>query len=125
MPNDQSANGVEALDRSKPTAAGEDGYLLALEEQLDDLLAQLIAAQKADGELIASSDQLPAVPDRARGGTENESVSEAHDKSVERILARPYPIERAIMVAPAHTIIGLGVKAPCGICDVSILGRAT
>jgi hypothetical protein len=111
MPNDQSANGLEALDRSKLMAAGDDGYLLALEAQLHDLLAQLLAVQKADSELIASSDQLPAAPDGARGGTENASVSEAHEKYVETILARLYSIERAIMAAPAHTIIGLGVKA--------------
>lgn len=111
MPNDQSANGVEALDRSKLTATGNDGGLLALEAQLNDLVAQLLAVQKANGERIASSDQLPAVPDSARGGIGNASVSEAQTKHVEAILARLYPIERAIMAAPAYTIIGLGVKA--------------
>jgi hypothetical protein len=111
MPNDQSAIGVEALGRSKLTATGDDGGLLALEAQLDDLVAQLLAAQKANGELVASSDQLPAVPDSTRGGTENASVSEAQAKRVEAILARLYPIERAIMAAPAYTIVGLGVKA--------------
>jgi hypothetical protein len=39
------------------------------------------------------------------------SVSEAQTKHVEAILARLYPIERAIMVAPAYAITGLGVKA--------------
>jgi hypothetical protein len=39
------------------------------------------------------------------------SVSEAQAKHVEAILALLYPIERAIMAAPAYTIIGLGVKA--------------
>jgi hypothetical protein len=111
MPNDQSANGIEALDRSKLMAAGDDRYLLALEAQLDGFLAQLIAAQNADRELMANSDQLPAMPNGARGGTENASVSEAHDKYLETILARLCPIERAIISAPAHTIIGLGVKA--------------
>jgi hypothetical protein len=111
MPYDQSSNGEEALGRSKLTAAGDDGGLLALETQLDDLVAQLIAARKENGELIASSDRLPAVPDSAGGGTESVSVSEAQTKHVEAILARLYPIERAIMVAPVYTIIGLGVKA--------------
>jgi hypothetical protein len=111
MPNDQSANSVEALGRLKLTATGDDGGLLALEAQLDHLVAQLLAAQKANGELIASSDQLPAVPNSARGGTEDASISEAQAKHVEAILARLYPIERAIMVTPAYTIIGLGVKA--------------
>jgi hypothetical protein len=48
--DDQSGNGVEALGRSKLTATGDDGDLLALEAQLDDLVAQLLAAQKVNGE---------------------------------------------------------------------------
>jgi hypothetical protein len=111
MSYDQSSNGVEALGRSERTAAGDDGGLLALEAQLDHLVAQLIAAQKENGELIASSDQLAAVPNSAGGGSESVSISEARTKHVEAILERLYPIERAIMVAPAYTIIGLGVKA--------------
>jgi hypothetical protein len=112
MPNDQSTNGVEALRRSKSAAAGDDGGLLALEAQLDDLVAQLLAAQEGNGELDASSDQLPALPDNASGGIiENVSVSEAQVKRVEAILARLYPIERAIMATPAYSIVGLGVKA--------------
>jgi len=112
MPNDQSANGIEALGPSNSATAGDDGGLLALEAQLDDLVAQLLAAQESTGELTASSDQLLAVPDRASGGgTENASASEAQTKRVEAILARLYPIERAIMAAPACSIVGLGVKA--------------
>jgi hypothetical protein len=103
MSNDRSANGVEALGRSTTAAIGEDGALLALEAELDDLVSQLIAAQEAD--------QLPAVSDSARSGTENVSIKEAQAKRVEAILARLYPIERAIMAAPACTIVGLGVKA--------------
>jgi hypothetical protein len=111
MPNDQSAKGAEALGRSKLAAAGDDRDLLALEAQLDDLVAQLLAAQEANREPVASSNQLPAIRESARGGTENVSVSEAQAKCVEAILARLYPIERAIMAAPAYTIVGLGVKA--------------
>jgi hypothetical protein len=48
------------------------------------------------------------VSDSAR--TENVSIKEAQAKRVEAILARLYPIERAIMAAPACTIVGLGVK---------------
>jgi hypothetical protein len=112
MPNDESANGVEAPGRSKSATAGEDGGLLALEAQLDDLVAQLVAAQEGNRELIASSDQLPAMPKNATGDDrESASVNEAQAKRVETILARLYPIERAIMAAPAHSIVGLGVKA--------------
>jgi hypothetical protein len=70
--------------------------------ELDDLVAQLRAAQEENGE-IASSDPLPAAPENASGsGRENALVRE---------LARLYHIERAIMAAPAHSIVGLGVKA--------------
>ncbi|WP_426527884.1 hypothetical protein [Bradyrhizobium sp. McL0615] len=103
MSNDRSANGVEALGRSTTAAIGEEGALLALEAELDDLVSQLIAAQEAD--------QLLAVSDSARCGTEDVSIKEAQAKRVEAILARLYPIERAIMAAPACTVVGLGVKA--------------
>src|SRR4051812_16649117 len=100
MPYDQSANGAEALGLSKSATAGDDAGLLALEAQLDDLVAQLVAAQEANGELIARSDQLPALPEHATvGGAENASVREAQAKRLEAILARLYPIERAIMAA--------------------------
>jgi hypothetical protein len=46
LPYDQSSNGEEALGRSKLTAAGDDGGLLALETQLDDLVAQLICCSE-------------------------------------------------------------------------------
>lgn len=85
------------------SAIGEEGALLVLEAELDDLISQLIAAQEAD--------QLPAVPGGARSGTENVSIKEAQAKRVEAILARLYPVERAIMAAPACTIVDLGVKA--------------
>ena len=103
MSNDRSANGVEALGRSTTAAIGEDGALLALEAELDDLVSLLIAAQ--------DTDQPPAMPDSAKSGIENESIKEAQAKRVEAILARLYPIERAIVAAPACTIVGLGVKA--------------
>jgi len=102
MRNELLTSGVEALGRSKTAAIGEDGALVALEAELDDLVFQLIAAQKAD--------RLLAVSDSAGGVNENAS-KEAQAKRVEAILARLYPIERAIMAAPACTIVGLGVKA--------------
>ena len=60
---------------------------------------------------VPASDQLPAAPDNERGDTETASVRDDQAKDVEAILARLYPIERAIMAAPACTIVGLGVKA--------------
>ena len=109
MPTDQSGNSVGSVGRS--TETGDDEGLLALEAKLTDLVAELLAAQTAIGEPIVSSDELPAVPDGAGSLTESVSRSEVQTKRVEAILERLYPIERAIMAAPAHTIIGLGVKA--------------
>ena len=109
MPNDQSGNGVGSVGRT--TELGDDGGLLALEAKLTDLVAELLAAQTAIGEPIVNSDELPAVPDGAGSVTESVSRTEVQTKHVEAILERLYPIERAIMSAPAHTIIGLGVKA--------------
>ena len=37
--------------------------------------------------------------------------ADAKTKQAESILAHLYPIEQAIMATPAHTIVGLGVKA--------------
>ena len=110
MPNNQSGNGVGSVGCS--TETGDDGGLLALEAKLTDLVAELLAAQRAiGGEPILDSDELPAVPDGAGSVTESVSRSEVQTRHVEAILERLYPIERAIMAAPAHTIIGLGVKA--------------
>ncbi|WP_316174530.1 hypothetical protein [Bradyrhizobium sp. SZCCHNRI1073] len=105
-------NDKEALGRSRSVTAGDDGGLLALEAQLDDLVAQLLAAQKESDEMIVSSDPLPAVSEIVSGGgTEKALTSGSREKRVEAILARLYPIERAIMAAPAYSIVGLGVKA--------------
>ena len=109
MPNDQSGNGVGSVGRTAET--GDDGALLALEAKLTDLVAELLAAQTAIGEPIVSSYELPGVPGVAGSVTESVSRREFQTKHVEAILERLYPIERAIMAAPAHTIIGLGVKA--------------
>jgi hypothetical protein len=103
--NDRSANATEAFGGSKlPATSGDDGDLLALEAQLDDLIAEL-AAQNTNDE------QVPSVASSSKSGRGNASVGEVRTKQVEAILARLYPIERAIMAARAHTIIGLGVKA--------------
>src|SRR4051812_19922307 len=67
MANDQSDNCVEALGCSKSATSGDDGGLLALGAQLEDLVAQLTAAQEANGELVASSDELPAALSNASG----------------------------------------------------------
>jgi hypothetical protein len=111
MLNDQSVNDTEPVGGSKPRITDSNRDLLALEAQLDDLIAQLHAAQKESSVPTTISDQLLAGGDSAWGNTESMSVSEAQTKHIEAILERLYPIERAIMAAPAYSIIGLGVKA--------------
>jgi hypothetical protein len=80
----------------------DDTGLVALETQFHSLLAELLAAQKAsavcsDGRFLVQG--------------EADVSSLADPKNAEAILARLYPIERAIMATPARTIVGLGVKA--------------
>jgi hypothetical protein len=111
MINGQSGDNAEAIGRSEPAATGGDRDLLALEAQLGDLINQLRAAEKEIGVPTTSSDQLLAVPDSVGIETQGVSAREAHTKHLEAILERLYPIERAIMTAPAYSIIGLGVKA--------------
>ncbi len=47
------------------------------------------------------------MPDSASGSRPENAQAE----NVDAILECLYPIERAIMTAPAHSIVGLGVKA--------------
>jgi hypothetical protein len=79
--------------------------------QLDDLVNELLAAQRANGKPVTSSDQRPLVQNNLQAGAEAGSDQEAMTKQVEAILARLYPVEQAIMATPARTIAGLGVKA--------------
>jgi hypothetical protein len=111
MRDDQSSDDVKGLGGSKLAAKDDDSGLITLEVQLDDLVNELLAAQKANGKLFTSSDQRPLVPNNLQAGAEAGSDQETGTKQVEAILARLYPVEQAIMATPARTIAGLGVKA--------------
>jgi hypothetical protein len=111
MRNGQSSNGAKSSDGSKLPPTGDDDSLLTLEMELDDLIRELLTAQKANGELVMSFDQRSLPSDGLQAGAEATSDHDARTKQVEAILARLYPIEQAIMATPAHTIVGLGVKA--------------
>jgi hypothetical protein len=95
---DSSRSEVMALP---PT--DDDVGLLFLEEQFDELVSELLSAQPLGGELATCLNQQSLMHD-----VERENV---RTKQAEAILARLYPIERAIMQTPARTIAGLGVKA--------------
>jgi hypothetical protein len=88
-------------------ARDDDAALLTLEKRFNDLAAELAAVQPADRESGASpaSRSFDGPPVREEAGRE------ALTSQVEAILARLYPVERAIVQTPAHTIAGLAVKA--------------
>ena len=111
MRNGQSSNGVKSSGGSKSPPTGDDDSLLTLEMQLDDLIRELLTAQKVSGELCISFDRRSLPSDGLHAGAEATSDYDVRTKEVEAILARLYPIEQAIMATPAHTVVGLGVKA--------------
>jgi hypothetical protein len=86
-----------------------DAALLVLESQFNTLAAELVAAQRAWGELVICPDRRR--PRDVRTGVDFGADYEAGTSKVEAILARLDPIERAIMATPARTVAGLGVKA--------------
>jgi hypothetical protein len=85
----------------------DDAGLLALEEQFDELVAELLAAQPTGGEFATCLNQQSLMTNVGPAGTD----TDAKIKQAEAILALLYPIEQAIMQTPARTIAGLGVKA--------------
>lgn len=72
-----------------------DTALFELEKQFNALAAEILALQSG------------AVRQSACGWSDDETAT----RLIESVLARLEPIERAIMVTPAQTIAGLGVKA--------------
>jgi hypothetical protein len=84
---------------------------LVLEEQFDELIEELLAVQRASGELAICTDHGSFVADSLKAAGHTEANPEARTKQVEAILARLYPVEQAIMQTPARTITGLAVKA--------------
>jgi len=90
-------------------ARENEAALLALEKRFNALAAELATVQRANCEPGVS----PSLRcfDRKIEHLHQEEGCGALTRQVEAILARLYPIERAIMQTPACTIAGLGVKA--------------
>jgi hypothetical protein len=115
MPDSQSssrANAPVGSPRSEVTAPASpsqdgDACLLILEEQFDELVRELLAAQPTGIELATCLHERSLRHDVERAGID----ADARMKQAEAILARLYPIEQAIMQTRARTISGLGVKA--------------
>jgi hypothetical protein len=97
-------------DENLASADGDAG-LLALEVQLDDLVAELLAAQALLNVSGTRPSEQPLLEASGKSDIRSDTDLDAVTKQVEAILARLYPIERAIMLTPARTIAGLGVKA--------------
>jgi hypothetical protein len=94
-----------------PSNTDDDLALLALETQFNALTAELTALQSACNshqEIACCSDDRPSAEEVLRSGAQD---LPDQDAKVEAILARLYPVERAIMTTPARSIDGLGVKA--------------
>jgi hypothetical protein len=98
---------------SAPPPLENDSRLLALEGQFNTISAELLALErlrhaqrKRQGAAAQESEQST---EETR--LEEHACDEAVTRRIEPVLARLYPIERAIMRTPACTIAGLGVKA--------------
>ena len=85
---DQVEGSVERSTGAVPPARNDDS-LLGLETQLTGLLEELASIRS--------------------GGAG--AIQEPRGPEVDAILTRLYPVEYAIMTTPAHTVVGLGVKA--------------
>ncbi|WP_315769686.1 MULTISPECIES: hypothetical protein [unclassified Bradyrhizobium] len=96
---------------SLPPPTDSDAGLLALEAQFDRLVAELLAAQNASNKTAIDPDGRSRDGHDVQVGLESYTGHEERSKKTEAVLARLYPIERAIMTTPARTIKGLGVKA--------------
>jgi len=86
-----------------------DAALLALEKQINALVAELAAVQLTTSDTAGSPD--PRIYNKDVDALREKFANEAFTRRAEAILADLYPIERAIMQTPACTIVGLGVKA--------------
>jgi hypothetical protein len=115
MRDDQSQDGPGALvgvsseEIVTSHSAGDDAPLIMLEVQFNALMAELKSAEQANREISANRRSL--VQHGVQADVNAARDPEAGTRPVEAILARLYPIEQAIMAAPAHTVAGLGVKA--------------
>ncbi|WP_316158711.1 MULTISPECIES: hypothetical protein [unclassified Bradyrhizobium] len=93
--NEPSADQTDPAQQLEP-----DFTLVQLDTTFVTLLSEIFALES------------PHVHDREPRDAEQVCSDEAsRTQKVEAILARLAPIERAIMAAPAQTIVGLGIKA--------------
>lgn len=89
----------------------DDAGLLALVAKFDDLVTELLTAQRSSGVADTRLSEQLLLEASSESGVDSETDPEAVTKREEVILTRLYPIEQAIMQTPARTIAGLSVKA--------------
>jgi hypothetical protein len=111
LPYQSGASPADLIAAAHPTmiARENDAVLLTLEKRFDALAAELATVQRANCEPGVSPG--PRYFDGNVEYLRKEVGCEALTRQVEAILARLYPVERAIVQTPACTIAGLGVKA--------------
>jgi hypothetical protein len=106
--------GPDQLSINSVTASATgDSSLLALETQFDVISAELLAVERLrhDPERCQSPKLEPPGQSASDSHFGERTNDELVTQQIESILARLYPIERAIIRTPARTIAGLGVKA--------------
>ena len=114
MSNDSAEISLDQLPvGSAASSLEDDSRLLALERQFNAIFAELLALDRLRHNQKTRQGAAPQRPEQSTGQTslEEHAYEEAVARRIEPVLARLYPIERAIMETQARTIAGLGLKA--------------
>src|SRR5438552_2083606 len=90
-----------------PQTLQDDSLLLELDKQFTDLMSEIHAVEREYKERVHSRSTAMD----GRHSVHVQSNEETTTQQIESVLSRLEQIERNIMQTPAHTIVGLGVKA--------------
>jgi hypothetical protein len=112
--NFRSPNEERDLRKEDPASLGtnpqilqDDSPLLELDKQFTDLMSEILAVEREYKERVHSRSTAMD----GRHSVHVQSDEETTTQQIESVLSRLEQIERNIMLTPAHTIMGLGVKA--------------
>jgi hypothetical protein len=90
-----------------PQTLQDDSQLLELDKQFTDLMSEILAAERECKERVHSGSTAMD----GRHPVHVQLDEETTIQKIESVLSRLEQIERNIMLTPAQTIVGLGVKA--------------
>jgi hypothetical protein len=90
-----------------PQTLQDDSPLLELDKQFTDLMSEILAVEREYKENVHGRSTAMA----GRRSVDVQQDEETITQQIESVLSRLEQIERNIMLTPAHTIVGLGVKA--------------